>query len=73
MGKHRSPFEFSEEAGVQGYIEGGERSICTPDLPAQAKAKRRRESIRDRCPRAHKARYLTGGDSGAREDRRRKG
>lgn len=56
----------------QGYSEGSERSICTPDLPAQTKAKRRRESIWDRCPRAHRARYLAGGDSGAREERRRK-
>ena len=72
MGKHRSPSEFSEDSRVQGYSEGSERSICIPDLPAQTKAKRRRESIWDRCPRAHRARYLAGGDSGAREELRRK-
>ena len=35
MGKHRSLFEFSEDSRVQGYSEGSERSICTPNLPAQ--------------------------------------
>ena len=71
MGKHRRLFEFSEGSRVQGYSEGGERSICISDLPAQTKAKRRRESIWDRCSRAHRARYLAGGDLGVREERRR--
>ena len=58
MGKHRSLFEFSEDSRVHGYSKGSERSICTPDaadVPAQTKVKRRRESIWDRCPRAHRA------------------
>ena len=69
MGKLRRLFEFSEESRIQGYSEGSEGSICTSDLPAQTKAKIRRESIWDRCPRAHRAQYLAGGDSGAREER----
>ena len=67
MGKHRCLFEFSEESRIQGYSEGSERSICTSDLSAQTKAKRRRERIWGRCSRAHRARYLA--DSGAREER----
>ena len=71
MGKHRNLFEFSEDSRVQGYSKGSERSICTPDVPAQTKVKRRRESIWDRCPRAHRVRYHAGGNSRAREKRRR--
>ena len=72
MGKHRSQFEFSEDSRVQGYSEGSERSICTPYLSAQTKVKRRRESVWDRSPWAHRARYVAGEGSGAREERRRK-
>ena len=32
-----SVFEFSEDPRVQGYSKGSDRSICTPDLPAQTK------------------------------------
>lgn len=50
MGKHRSLFEFTEDSRVQGYSESSERSLCTSDLLTQTKAKRRRETIWDRCP-----------------------
>ena len=64
MRKHRSLFE----SRVQGYTVRAVRDWYALLIsPAQTKVKRRKESIWDLCPWAHRAWYLAGGDWGARE------